>query len=239
MHPHLVEALRRQPAYRGLKAALPGPGESTGVSNFPGSTCSLLVATLARDLERRIWVVVAADPPEAEAVESDLSALLPEGAAALYPQREALPFEAEEHHVEVSGQRVEALEALLAGRVRVLVTTARALQERERIPDELADLRLGLAVGQVIRPGDLADRLETMGFERTGLVEQVGEFAARGGIVDLHWEIFHRQFCFRLEPDRSRRGVTRSWSRAAAATAGRARAMSAAASSTGSPRSSR
>jgi hypothetical protein len=27
---------------------------------------------------------------------------------------------------------------------------------------------------------------------------------ARGGIVDLHWEIFHRQFCFRLEPDRSR-----------------------------------
>ena len=27
---------------------------------------------------------------------------------------------------------------------------------------------------------------------------------ARGGIVDLHWEIFHRQFCFRLTPDRER-----------------------------------
>ena len=28
--------------------------------------------------------------------------------------------------------------------------------------------------------------------------------AARGGIVDLHWELFHRQFCFPLVPDRSR-----------------------------------
>ena len=186
MHPQLIDALRRQPAYRSLVASLPRAGQTTAVSNLPGSSSALLIATLARDLERRIWVVVAADPPDAEAVESDLAALLEEGAAALYPQREALPFEAEEHHVEVSGQRVEALEALLAGRVRVLVTTARALQERERIPDELTDLQLGLAVGQEVRPVELAERLEAMGFERTGLVEQVGEFAARGGIIDLY-----------------------------------------------------
>ena len=186
MHPRLLEAFRRQPAYRALVTSLPGPGSTTGVANLPGSTCALLAATLSRDLERRIWVVVAADPPEAEAVASDLSAFLEEGSAALYPQREALPFEAEEHHIEVSGQRVEALEALLAGRVRVLVTTARALQEQERIPDELAALRMGLAVGDRVRPTDLADRLEAMGFERSGLVEQVGEFAARGGIIDLY-----------------------------------------------------
>ncbi|MBW3553154.1 MAG: transcription-repair coupling factor [Gemmatimonadetes bacterium] len=186
MHPRLLEALRRQPAYRAVKGSLPTPGSTSGVANLPGSSCALLIATLARDLEGRIWVVVAADPQEAEVVTSDLGALLDEGSAALYPQREALPFEAEEHHIEVSGQRVEALEALLAGRVRVLVTTARALQERERIPDELADLRLGVEVGQEIRPTELADRLEAMGFERTGLVEQVGEFAARGGIIDLY-----------------------------------------------------
>ncbi|HUE77855.1 MAG TPA: transcription-repair coupling factor [Longimicrobiales bacterium] len=186
MHPQLLDAFRRQPQYRSLLNAVPDPGSTTGVANLPGSASSLLLATLARDLEQRIWVAVAADPQEAEAVESDLEALLEEGRSALYPQREALPFEAEEHHIEVSGQRVEALEALLAGRVRVLVTTARALQERERIPDELADLRLSLAVGQVIRPTDLAERLEALGFERTGLVEQVGEFTARGGIVDLY-----------------------------------------------------
>jgi transcription-repair coupling factor (superfamily II helicase) len=155
------------------------------VANLPGSLPAVLAAALATELERRIWVVIASDPPEAEAVESDLAALLDEGASVLYPQREALPFEAEDHHVEVSGQRVEALEALLAGRVRVLVTTPRAVQERERIPDALADLRVTLEVGQEIRPAALAERFEAMGFERTGLVEQVGEYAARGGILDL------------------------------------------------------
>jgi len=185
MHPAILAAFRQQRAYRSLRDGLPGPGMYRGVTNLPGSLPAVLAATLATDLERRIWVVVASDPPEAETVRSDLDALLQEGTAALYPQREALPFEAEEHHVEVSGQRVEALEALLAGRVRVLVTTARAVQERERIPDALADLRMRLAVGQEIRPADLGGRLEAMGFEATGLVEQVGEYAARGGIVDL------------------------------------------------------
>ena len=185
MHPDVLEALRRQPEYSALRSGIPGPGMSRSVSNLPGSLPSVLAATLATDLDRRIWVVVASDPPEAEQVEADLATLLEEGASALYPQREALPFEAEEHHVEVSGQRVEALESLLGGRVRVLVTTPRAIQERERIPDALAELRLTLRAGQEIRPAELGDRLEELGFEKASLVEQVGEYAVRGGIVDL------------------------------------------------------
>ncbi len=185
MHPVILDAVRKQPAYRSLRDGLPGPGMTRTVANLPGSLPAALAAALARDLERRMWVVVASDPPEAETVESDLATLLEEGESALYPQREALPFEAEEHHVEVSGQRVEALEALLSGRVRVLVTTARAVQERERIPEALAQLRMSIRVGETIRPADLGTRLEDMGFERAGLVEQVGEYAVRGGIVDL------------------------------------------------------
>jgi transcription-repair coupling factor (superfamily II helicase) len=185
MHLAILESVRAQGAYRRLADGVPRPGQRVGVANLPGSLPAAMVGTLAHDLERRMLVVVAADPAEAEALESDLSALLNRGRTALYPQREALPFESEDHHIEVSGQRVEALEALLAGRVRVLVTTSRAIQEMERIPDGLADLRLTLAVGQEVRPVELAGRLDALGFERTGLVEQVGEYAARGGIVDL------------------------------------------------------
>lgn len=146
MHPEILEGLRRQSVYQTVRDALPGPGMERTVAGLHGSLPAVLTAGLATDLERRMWVVVASDPPEAEAVESDLATLLEEGATTLYPQREALPFEAEEHHVEVSGQRVEALEALLSGRARVLVTTPRAIQEQERIPDALADLRLTLRV---------------------------------------------------------------------------------------------
>jgi transcription-repair coupling factor (superfamily II helicase) len=185
MHPQLLAAMRRQPAFERIAAHPPIPAESLRVSGLPGSSAALLIGALATQFPTRLWIVAAATPAEAEAVEADLNAFLGEGRVALYPQRETLPYEAAEHHFEVSGLRVEALEALLAGRVRILVTTVRALQERAEIPAGLADLRVTLLVGQSTRPQELADQLDRMGFERVPLVEAVGEYALRGGILDL------------------------------------------------------
>lgn len=185
MHPKLIHALQGQPAFSQVLDRLPTPGAVLRVEGLPGAAPNLLAAALAESIQNRVWVIVAAGPNEAEAVESDLQSILGEGAAVLYPQRETLPYEAAEHHFEVSGLRVEALEALLSGRARLLVTTVRALQERAEIPTGLADLRLTIAVGDTIRPQDLGQRLESMGFEKSPIVEAVGEFALRGGIVDL------------------------------------------------------
>ncbi|HEX6066671.1 MAG TPA: transcription-repair coupling factor [Longimicrobiales bacterium] len=185
MHPQLIQAMVRQPQFPELLRQLPEAGQQLRIEGLPGSAPALLAAALAESLPQRMWVLIATGPAEADAVESDLHALLGEGNVVLYPQRETLPYEAAEHHFEVSGLRVEALEALLAGRTRVLVTTVRALQERAEIPTGLADLRLTLEVNQTIRPGDLADRLDAMGFQRAPLVEAVGEYALRGGIIDL------------------------------------------------------
>ena len=185
MHPQLIQAMVRQPQFPELLHRLPEPSQQLRVEGLPGSAPALLAAALAESLPHRMWVLVAAGPNEAEAAESDLQSFLGEGRVVLYPQRETLPYEAAEHHFEVSGLRVEALEALLAGRTHVLVTTVRALQERSEIPTGLADLRLTLKVNESIRPNDLADRLDAMGFQRSPLVEAVGEYAMRGGIVDL------------------------------------------------------
>jgi transcription-repair coupling factor (superfamily II helicase) len=185
VHPQLIQAMVRQPQFPELLHRLPEPTQQLRVEGLPGSAPALLAAALAESLPHRMWVLVAAGPNEAEAAESDLQSFLGEGRVVLYPQRETLPYEAAEHHFEVSGLRVEALEALLAGRTHVLVTTVRALQERAEIPTGLADLRLTLRVNETIRPLDLAERLDAMGFQRSPLVEAVGEYALRGGIIDL------------------------------------------------------
>src|SRR5688572_17136586 len=175
----------RQPQFPELLHNLPEPAQQLRIEGLPGAAPALLAAALADALPQRMWVLVTPGPNEADAAESDLQSILGEASVVLYPQRETLPYEAAEHHVEVSGLRVEALEALLAGRVRILVTTARALQELAEIPTELADLRLTLSVGQEVRLHELAERLEAMGFSRSPLVEGVGEYALRGGILDL------------------------------------------------------
>jgi transcription-repair coupling factor (superfamily II helicase) len=185
VHPVLIDAMRTQPAFARLAAALPPAGEVRRAGGLAGSSPALLLAALATTVKPRVWIVLAHTPADAEAWAADLITLMGEDAAALYPQRETLPYEASQQHVELSGLRVEALESVLAGRTRILVTTARAVQEVTELPTELAELRLTLSVAQQIRPSELMDRLDALGFERVPMVEAVGQYAPRGGILDL------------------------------------------------------
>ena len=110
---------------------------------------------------------------------------------ALYPQREALGEE--EPHYEIAGERVETIAALLEGRLRILVTTARATLERTRVPASLAQktlrLRTGTTDGGKAGSGTLtetATALEAMGYRRVPTVTEVAEFSVRGGIIDVY-----------------------------------------------------
>ena len=184
-HSLLIQAVQSLPQFPHLLDRLPRPGESLALDGLAGSAPAAVVGALHRTRPERIWVVVAGTPEAAEYAHADLEALLGEGGVSLFPQRESLPYELDEPHVEIGGQRVEALEALLSGRAAVLVTTARALQELSPAVAGLDALHLDLVVGEEVRPADLADRFEQMGFERVSTVEEVGQFALRGGIVDI------------------------------------------------------
>jgi transcription-repair coupling factor (superfamily II helicase) len=185
MHPALIAAIRALPSFARVAAALPTSGGRLLLGGLTGSSPALLLAGLVRSLPGRVWVVLTHSPADADAWAADLNTLLGDETAALYPQRETLPYEVTQEHVELGGLRVEALEALLTSRSRLLVTTARAAQELSELPTELADLRLTLSVDQQIRPADLMERLDRLGFERVPLVEAVGQYAPRGGILDL------------------------------------------------------
>jgi transcription-repair coupling factor (superfamily II helicase) len=184
-HPLLIDSFRTVPAFQALAAALPRAGGSALASGLAGSAPLVLVAALHRARPERIWTLVAPGPEAAEQATADLESLLGEGAVFLYPQRESLPYEEGEAHLEIGGTRVEALEALLSGRASLLVTTPRALQELAPAVEGLDDLRLEIRTGEEVRLTDLAARLEGMGFDRVPTVEAVGQFALRGGIVDV------------------------------------------------------
>jgi len=185
----LVDRFDELPATRALSQGLPGPGSRLPVSGLPGSSPAVLVAALARRLPQRVFVVVTATPTDAERWLADARALAGD-AAALYPQREALG--AEEPHVEIAGERIETLEALLSGRVRILVTTARATAERTAVPAALDAMRLVLEAGLgawgqgVGGLTDVVNRLSAMGYARVPTVTEVAQFSVRGGILDVY-----------------------------------------------------
>jgi transcription-repair coupling factor (superfamily II helicase) len=183
----LLEKFAELPANRALAADLPPAGKRAGVGGLPGSSPAVLVATLVRQLPQRLFAVVAPTPADGERWLADLQTLLGGGPhePALYPQREALG--AEEPHFELAGERVETLEALLRGAVRVVVTTARASAERTAVPAALAQSRLVIEVSNKGKGlTDTAQRLDAMGYARVSTVTEVAQYSVRGGILDVY-----------------------------------------------------
>ena len=181
----LLDRFDELPATRTLVGQLPPAGGRRALGGLPGSSVAVLVATLARRLPQRLFVVVAPTPSDAERWLADLRMLREDGVA-LYPQRESLG--AEEPHVEIAGERLETVAALLRGQVRLLVTTARATAERTGVPAALARARLDLAPGTAPQATltNVVQRLAAMGFERVPTVTEVGQVSVRGGIVDVY-----------------------------------------------------
>lgn len=182
--PALLERIAALPAFTRLTGALPARAGRVMASGLPGSADAVLVAALSAQQPTRLHVVLADQVAEAERWLADLRSVAGDEGLALYPPREG--FGELEPHAEVAGERVETLEALASGRVHVLVTTVRAAMEYTRLPHALAALRLELVRGGSYRIADVAGHLERVGFERVAIVEDVGQFAVRGGIADIY-----------------------------------------------------
>ena len=182
--PALLEAVEALPEFARTTAALPPLCSRLHLSGLPGSSDSVVITALSRRNTGRFFVVVAESVSAAERWLADLQSLQEELPVALYPPREG--FGEAEPHAEVAGERVETLERLARGDVRILLTTARALLERTQLPRALALTRLELRKGDKRRPEDLAAHLESIGFERVPMVEDVAQFSIRGGIFDIY-----------------------------------------------------
>ena len=179
----LLDAFERTPAVLDLSERLPSRATALRLGGLPGSSAAVLVAWLVRSFPQRLLTVVAPTPADAERWLSDLSHLT-DVPTVLYPQREALGED--EPHYEIAGERAETVQALLAGKLRILVTTARATAERTLLPAALERLRLSLSVGDKRPPADVARDLETMGYRRVPTVTEVAEYSVRGGILDVY-----------------------------------------------------
>lgn len=83
-------------------------------------------------------------------------------------------------------ERMNTLAGLVAGDVDVVVTSAEALLQKfpaRRLVERFSFL---LKKESVISPVDFADKLAEMGYSRTSMIAEVGDFAVRGDILDVY-----------------------------------------------------
>jgi transcription-repair coupling factor (superfamily II helicase) len=102
-----------------------------------------------------------------------------------FPSHEVDPYRGLAPHLGVTSARARALHAMAAGVARVVVASAPALLPRVSSPDRLLGASIDLRPGQDIAPTDLAELLIDAGFRREDPADEHGEFALRGGILDV------------------------------------------------------
>lgn len=130
-------------------------------------------------------VLVTATAHEAESLAEELSSLMTADDVTLYPAWETLPHERLSPRSDTVGQRLATLRRLVHGPVpRVVVLPVRSLLQPQ--VKGLADLvPVTVATGQAISLTTLVEALAKAAYVRVDLVTSRGEFAVRGGIVDV------------------------------------------------------
>ncbi|MBQ7631698.1 MAG: transcription-repair coupling factor [Paludibacteraceae bacterium] len=83
-------------------------------------------------------------------------------------------------------QRTETLTALANNRLPIVVTYPEAIVEPTPAPENLLQQSFNLHVGQELQISSLNAQLSTLNFERVDFVFQPGQYAIRGGIVDIY-----------------------------------------------------
>ncbi len=141
-----------------------------------------LLSALCDSLSR-CAIVVAPDEMQAIRLRDDLLAF---GAGAmLYPARDLALRPTEVRSREYEHARLSALDAMRQGRCEVLVCSAEAAMQFTVPPKTLDNNSFSLRPGDVIAVDDLVARLLRAGFSRAAQVEGPGQFALRGGILDV------------------------------------------------------
>ncbi len=169
---------------------LPRSGQSRAWWRAPASSTALAVAVLAAARQHAGPVLlVARDNHAAHQLESDLR-VLAGGDPALpvlgFPDWETLPYDRFSPHPDITSQRLATLAHLPSLARGIVVVPAATLMQRLAPPAHVLGNRFDLAAGQRLDLDAEKRRLEAAGYRHVPQVFDPGDFAVRGGLLDVY-----------------------------------------------------
>ncbi len=179
----LTAALSRLPEFQQLLSALEG-GRCPAALSGAAAIHRVHTAAAIGLMSGRPVVLVCADEGEGERLAADLAALSGQPVPVLTPRsftfHNAATVSRQWEH-----RRLSLTRRLSQGEIPFLVATVESLLQRSLPPELLERCCQELSVGQRRDLNELAEELSAAGYARCEQVEGVGQFALRGGILDV------------------------------------------------------
>src|SRR6202008_1814527 len=184
-----LETVLRHPSLEGALAALRAGGQHISISGLHDVAKALVAAYIAHELRRPAFFVTDSNK-RAEALADTLlffSTVFPStlGGVATLPAFDTLPWQSQSPHADILERRAATLFRLTAGQISLLVAPVSAALWRYQDPYVYLSLARTLASDTEIPLDDLITHIASVGYTRTEMVEMPGQFAMRGGIVDV------------------------------------------------------
>ena len=177
-------------------AELLTPGRALTLSGVADGAEGLIVADLARAVAARpnapatSLLVICRDGQRLAQLSRALAFFAPDIEIGEFPAWDCLPYDRVSPHAGVVAQRMITLSRLahLKGRERpgVVLTTVNAALQRVPAKDVIATQSLSAAPGNLLAMDGVTRWLELNGYNRVSTVREPGDYAVRGGIIDLY-----------------------------------------------------
>ncbi|WP_416054144.1 transcription-repair coupling factor [Oceanibaculum sp.] len=174
---------------KSLKQILNAPGR-TALFGAPAGYDALILSRLVREAGSDGILHVAVDDARMAALAEALAFFAPDCEVLHLPAWDCLPYDRASPNGEILSRRVDSLTRLLlpveSKGGRILLTTVSSVLQKVPARAGFQDAVLSVEVGQRVQLDDLVGFFQRNGYIRADTVREPGEYAVRGGILDVY-----------------------------------------------------
>ena len=184
-----LERLLRLPSLEGTLAELRSNGNLVALSGLQDVAKALVAAHLAHELRRPAFFITDSNR-RAESLADSLRLFFQifpghTGGVAVLPSFDSLPWDPQSPHADILERRAATLYRLANGEVSLVIAPIASALWRYQDPYVYLTLARTLAKDSEVSHEELITHLASTGYARTEMVDLPGQFAVRGGIVDV------------------------------------------------------
>ncbi|NLY77892.1 MAG: transcription-repair coupling factor [Tissierellia bacterium] len=179
----LIDPLRNMASYKKLLEDIKSLRSPISISGLIEENIGHIAYALNQHADKPILVIVHSEA-KAQRIYDDIKNF-DERVVELLPEKEIMFYKVDAISTERSVDRLRVLSRLAKGEPIIVVAHIDAVLSKFTAPNIFKESSLSLRVGDVVDLKDLAQRLVQCGYKRENMVEAVGQFSIRGGIVDF------------------------------------------------------
>lgn len=117
---------------------------------------------------------------------SDLSVLLPDTNILELPALDVMSVTATAKSLELKARRMKVLGLLTRKEPAIILVSANAAMQKDMSKQDFENASIQLEINKIYDYDKILEQLISLGYEHTDKIEQIGQFCARGGIIDVY-----------------------------------------------------